>query len=135
MELYLSCLIILCRYWLFASYGACENWLVFITFQPFKAYWLRDAPTGLRIFKNCAFCPHCIYVFCIYLRTNSDLCHLHHNLIGFYNRVEKCLQHGTNCIFKLSSLRLVFKVLMTGILGGDWCVPLLFVWCDIRIYF
>jgi hypothetical protein len=28
---------------------------------------------------------HCIYVFCIYLRTNSDLCHLQHKLIGFYN--------------------------------------------------
>ena len=27
----------------------------------------------------------CIYVFCIYLRTNSDLCHLHHKLVGFYN--------------------------------------------------
>jgi hypothetical protein len=25
-----------------------------------------------------------IYVFCIYLRTNSDLCHLQHQLIGFY---------------------------------------------------
>jgi len=32
--------------------------------QPFKAYWIRDAPTGL-IFKNCTFCPHCIFVFCI----------------------------------------------------------------------
>ena len=34
---------------------------------------------------------HCVYVFCIYLRTNSDLCHLQHKLIGFYNRDEKCL--------------------------------------------
>jgi hypothetical protein len=31
-------------------------------------------------------------VFYIYLRTNSDLCHLYHKLIGFYNRDEKCLQ-------------------------------------------
>ena len=38
------------------------------------------------IFHNCTLCPHCIYVFCIYLRTNSDLCHLQHKLIGFYNR-------------------------------------------------
>ena len=28
----------------------------------------------------------CIYVFCVDLRTNSDLCHLQHKLIGFYNR-------------------------------------------------
>ena len=39
---------------------------------------------------------HTLYVFFIYLRTNSDLCHLQHTLIGFYNREEKCLQRGTN---------------------------------------
>jgi len=39
-------------------------------------------------------------VFCIYLRTNSDLCHLQHKLIGFSNRDEKCLQRGTNWFFK-----------------------------------
>ena len=35
---------------------------------------------------NSTLCPHCIYVFCIYLRTNSDLCHLQHKATGFYNR-------------------------------------------------
>jgi hypothetical protein len=44
-------------------------------------------------------------VFCIYLRTNSDLCHLQHKLIGFYNRVEKYLLRGTEWAFKRSSLR------------------------------
>ena len=44
-------------------------------------------------------CLHCIYVFCICLRTNSDLCHLQHKLIGFYNRDEKCLQRGTDWVF------------------------------------
>jgi hypothetical protein len=43
---------------------------------------------------------HCIYVFCIYLITNSDLLHLQHKLIGFYNRDEKCLLRGTNWVFK-----------------------------------
>ena len=47
--------------------------------------------------------------FCIYLRTNSDLCHLQHKLIGFYNRGGKCLQRGTNWVFKYSGLRFVFK--------------------------
>jgi len=51
-------------------------------------------------FTNCTLCPHCIYVFCIYLRTNSDLCHLQHKLIGFYNPDEKCLQRGTDWVFK-----------------------------------
>jgi hypothetical protein len=41
--------------------------------KPFKAYWLRDAPTGSK-FNSCTLCPHSIYVFCIYLRTNSDVC-------------------------------------------------------------
>ena len=50
--------------------------------------------------KNCTPCPHCIYVFCVYLRTNSDLCHLQHKLIGFYNRDVKCLQRGTDWGFK-----------------------------------
>ena len=40
-----------------------------------------------------------LYVFCIYLRTNSDLCHLQHKVIGFYNRDEKCLLRGTNLVF------------------------------------
>ena len=39
-------------------------------------------------------------VFCIYLRTHSDLCHLQHKLIGFYNRDEKCLQRGMDWVFK-----------------------------------
>jgi hypothetical protein len=26
------------------------------------------------------------------------LCHLHHKLIGFYNRDEKCLQRGTDWV-------------------------------------
>ena len=51
-------------------------------------------------------------MFCIYLRTNSDLCHLQHKLIGFYNRDENCLQRGTEWVFKYSSLRLVFKGLL-----------------------
>ena len=39
----------------------------------------------------------------------SDLCHLQHKLIGFYNRDEKCLQRGTDWVFKYRSLRFVFK--------------------------
>ena len=74
----------------------------------FKAYGIRDAPPVLT-FNNSTFCPHCIYVFCIYLRTNSNLRHLHHKLIGFYNRDEKCLLRGANWVFKYRSLRFAFK--------------------------
>ena len=56
--------------------------------------------TNSLTFNNCTLCPHCIYVLCIYLRTNNDLYHLQHKLIGFYNRDEKCLQRGTDWVFK-----------------------------------
>jgi len=76
-------------------------------------------PTGyvmhqqVLTFNNCTLCLHCIYVFCVFLRTDSDLCHLQHKLIGIYNRDEKCLQRGTDWVFKLSSLCFVFKGLRT----------------------
>jgi hypothetical protein len=63
-------------------------------------------PTGhvmhqqLNIQQLYATPTQCIYVFCIYLRTNSDFYHLQHKLIGFYNRDEKCLLRGTNWVFK-----------------------------------
>ena len=60
----------------------------YVTHQQFNIQQLYVLPT------------QCIYVFCIYLRTNSDLCHLQYKLIGFYNRDEKCLLRGTNWIFK-----------------------------------
>jgi hypothetical protein len=63
-------------------------------------------PTGygmhqqVEYFNNCTLRQNCIYVFCICLRTNINLCHLHQKLIGFYNRDEKCLQRGTDWAFK-----------------------------------
>jgi hypothetical protein len=40
--------------------------------------------TTSLIFDKCTLYPHCIYVVCIYLRTNSVLCYLLHKLNGFY---------------------------------------------------
>jgi hypothetical protein len=48
---------------------------------------LKSTSTGYGMhqqvehFNNCTLCPHCVYVFCICLITNSDLCHLQHKLI------------------------------------------------------
>ena len=70
-------------------------WML-LTFQSLPVTWCTASLT----FNNCTLCPHRIYVFCIYLRTNSDLCHLQHKLIGFYNRDEKWLQRGTDWVFK-----------------------------------
>ena len=44
--------------------------------------------------------------FCIYLRTNSDLCHLHHKLIGFYNLLTPWCRV---LLEKLTGLQLVKK--------------------------
>ena len=67
-----------------------------LTFERLLVTWWTNSLT----FNNCTFCPHCIYVFCICLRTNSNLCHLQYKLTGFYNRDEKCLLRGTNWVFK-----------------------------------
>jgi len=81
-------------------------------FQKPRSY-LQILAARRVTWNNCTLCPHCIYVFWIYLRTNSDLYHLHYKLIGFYNRDEKCLQRGTDWTFKIkpSALRLS-KVLL-----------------------
>jgi hypothetical protein len=67
-----------------------------LTFKNPLVKWCTNSLT----FSNSSLCPRCIYVFCIYLRTNSDLCHLQHKLTGFYNRDMKCLQRGTDWVFK-----------------------------------
>ena len=43
-----------------------------------------------------------LYLCVLYLseKKNSDLCHLHHKLIDFYNRDEKYLLRGMNWVFK-----------------------------------
>jgi hypothetical protein len=43
---------------------------------------------------------HTLCLCVLYLRTNSDFCHLHKKLIDFYNRDEKRLQRGTDWVFK-----------------------------------
>ena len=90
--------------------------------------------TASITFNNCTLCPHCIYVFCIYLRTNIDLCHLQHKMIGFYNRDEKCLQRGTDWVFKYSCLRFGFKGLSSfGETKQTFGVPLTQIYAVFRV--
>ena len=76
-------------------------------FSTWYTYKMEPAGTQIVYFVSVALCPvtdFCYNIlgrilkvmFCIYLRTNSDLCHLQHKLIGFYNPDEKCLQRGTD---------------------------------------
>ena len=56
------------------------------------------------------------------------MCHLQHKLIGFYNQDEKCLQRGTDWVFKSSSLRLVCKGLK-GLTNTLWYLYHSYYWC------
>jgi len=42
---------------------------------------------------------YALYLWVLYLSENKQ-CHLQHKLIGFYNQEEKCLQRGTDWVFK-----------------------------------
>ena len=51
-------------------------------------------------FTNSAFCPQCIYMFCMDLRrTNSDYFPIQKWLTGFYNRDGMCLLRGTDWVY------------------------------------
>ena len=52
-----------------------------------------------NIHKFCVLPTHCIYVFSVDLRTNSD----YFPMIGFYNKEGVCLLCGTDWTFKYNS--------------------------------
>ena len=73
----------------------------------------KSTPVPINLFKPAGHVMHqqfniqqlyvlpTLYLCVLYLLgTNSDLCHLQHKLIRFYNRDEKCLLRGTNWVFK-----------------------------------
>jgi hypothetical protein len=88
-------------------------------------------------FTNWTFCPHYIDLFCVYLRINSELSHLQHKLIGFYNRDGKCLQRGTagalnnavcacatysiNWLVFITEVESVYSAVRTGALNNAVC--------------
>jgi hypothetical protein len=55
--------------------------------QPFKASDLFYVPTALT-FRNSLFCPQCIYMFCVDLRTNRNTSLYRINLLVFRNKAE-----------------------------------------------
>jgi hypothetical protein len=56
-------------------------------FITLKANRLLDSPTFLT-FKNCTFCPYCIYVFCIYLRRKSKFAIYNLNWLVFITETK-----------------------------------------------
>ena len=59
--------------------------------------------TGFNIQQFYVLPTHCIYVFYVDLRTNSDYFPIQHQLTGFYNWDGVCLLRGTDWVFKYSS--------------------------------
>jgi hypothetical protein len=94
-----------------------ENLIVDEETIPFTTYYLREAPKVL-VFKNCTFCRECIDVFCIYLRRNSDLCHLQHKLIGFIIEMK-----GVYCAVRTGSLN---KAVFASSVKGYAMIEVLF---------
>jgi hypothetical protein len=72
-----------------------------LTFLSLLVTWCTTSLT----FNNCTLCPHCIYVFCIYLRTDSDLCHLQHKLIVVF----------------ITEMKSVYSAVRTGSLNKAVC--------------
>jgi len=68
-----------------------------------KAYLLRDAPTGLT-FNNCTLCPHCIFVFCIYLKQTAI-----------------CAAYSINWLVFITEMKNVYSAVRTGSLNKAVC--------------
>jgi hypothetical protein len=66
-----------------------ENWT-----HVYMNLFIRNSPNYHLVKYLLFLLKYPVYVFCVYLRTNSDLFHLHHN------RAEKCLLRGRNWVFK-----------------------------------
>ena len=102
-----------CSYKKRCQFDFCFNWILLLSLQ--KSWLLLEwlclglkfvNPTGHYmhhqfIFQQLYSLPTLFLSLCIYLITNSDLCHLLHKLIGFFSRDEKFLQRGTDWGFKI----------------------------------
>ena len=65
---------------------------IIISLQPSGHYMYRQ----FKVHKSYFLPTHCIYVFCVDLRTNSDYFPIQYWLTGFYNRDGVCLLSGTS---------------------------------------
>jgi hypothetical protein len=117
-------------------FGPPAHQIAYHRHQPFKVYWFRDAPTSW-IFNNCTLCPHCVYVFCVCLRTNSDLCHLQHKLFGFITEMKSvysavrtgylnkavcaCAPYSINWLVFITDMKRVYSAVRTGDLNKAVC--------------
>ena len=56
-------------------------------------------PTSFKV-QNSTFLPPCIYMLCVYLRTNRKMCPTQHSVVGSY------YQNGVYCVVRTGSLTL-----------------------------
>ena len=64
---------------------------------------LLYVPLSLMFRKSYVLPTHCIYVFSVDLRTDSNHFPIRHELTGFYSRDGVCLLRGTDWIFIYNS--------------------------------
>jgi hypothetical protein len=69
--------------WIMLYYGL-RLLEIILTFYSLPVMWCTNRFNIQQLYVL----PTLYLCICIYLRTNSDLCHLQHKRIGFYNRVE-----------------------------------------------
>jgi hypothetical protein len=71
--------------------------------RKFKA-WCKETThdtSGMSYSIKTVRSAHTVVMCSVFIwEKSSDLCHLKHKLIGFYNRDEKCLQRGADWVFK-----------------------------------
>ena len=95
----------------------------FLTFQSLPVTWCTNSST----FNNCTFFPHCIYVFCIYLRTNNDLWHVINWLVFItemkwvYSAVRTGSLNKSVCTVRTGSLNKAVCAVRSGSLNKTVC--------------
>jgi hypothetical protein len=63
--------------------------------------------------KNSTFCPHTIFVFCIYLKTNSEFCHLQHKLVAFITEMKSVYSTVRILSLNIAACYSSFKIIGT----------------------
>ena len=92
----------------------CLVWLIWESDLPFKTSWLFDPPTCLTL-KNSTVCPHCIYVFCIYLRKTVGSAHTVLMCFVFISeQTATCATYSINWLVFIAEMKSVYSAVRTG---------------------
>ena len=84
----------------------------FVTFvvscNKFVIQRCKDKPLNVQTVSFNTQQFHIVHLSVCFVSQNSDVCPIQHKLTGFYNRDEKCLQRGTDWVFKYDRFMMYF---------------------------